>query len=209
MKTGPFKGHGIWALLGLGLVVLTVAVFILRGRLQPEPLPVLGKVGGFALTNQLGQPVSLEALQGNIWVADLIFTRCPGPCLLMTRSLSALQARLSDRDKVQFVSLTADPEHDTVEVLRAYGERFEADAKRWQFLTGSKAELYRFAINDLKLSAEEIDPARRENLNDLFIHSTMLVLVDGTGRVRGYFEGTDAAIPERLLAAIRRLQRED
>jgi cytochrome oxidase Cu insertion factor (SCO1/SenC/PrrC family) len=41
--------------------------------------------------------------------------------------------RLSARDKVRLVSLTADPEHDTVEVLRTYGERFEADAKRWHF----------------------------------------------------------------------------
>jgi protein SCO1/2 len=161
------------------------------------------------LTNQLGHPVSAKALKGNIWVADVIFTRCPGPCLLMTRSLSALQARLSERDKVRLVSLTADPEYDTVEVLRAYAERFEADAERWQLLTGSKAELYRFALDDLKLAAEEIEPARRENLNDLFIHSTMLVLVDPAGRVRGYFDGTDSAVPERLQAAIRRLQREE
>jgi protein SCO1 len=65
------------------------------------------------------------------------------------------------------------------------------------FLTGSKAELYRVAIDDLKLAAEEIDPAQRENLNDLYIHSTRMVLVDGTGRVRGYFDGTDEAVPER------------
>jgi len=208
MTTGRSKGLGTWVVLGLVLVVLTAGLFAWRGRLRLEPLPTLGQVGSFALTNQLGQPVSGESLKGEIWVADIIFTRCPGSCLLMTRSLSALQARLSVRDKVQLISLTADPEHDTVEVLRDYGERFEADAECWQLLTGSKEELYRFAIDDLKLAAEEIEPARRENLNDLFIHSTMLVLVDPAGRVRGYFDGTDSAVADRLQAAIRRLQRE-
>jgi len=208
MTTRPSKGYGVWALLGLGLVVLTVALFAMRQRLQPAPLPVLGQVGAFALTNQLGQPVSGEALKGKIWVADIIFTRCPGPCLLMTRSLAAVQGRLAAGEQVRLVSLTADPEHDTVAVLRDYGERFGADAARWQFLTGPKAELYRFAMNELKLTAEEIDPAKRENLNDLYIHSTTLVLVDGAGRVRGFFDGTDEAVSERLLGAIRRLQRE-
>lgn len=202
------KGNVLWVLLGLGLVALTVGVLMIRERLRMEPLPVLGSVGSFSLTNQLGQPITGKALEGGIWVADIIFTRCPGPCLLMTRSLSALQARLTARDRVHLVSLTADPEYDTVEVLRTYGERFEADPARWHFLTGAKEELYRFALDDLKLAAEEIAPEQRESLSDLYIHSTRLVLVDGAGRVRGYFDGTDAAAPERMLSAIRRLQRE-
>jgi protein SCO1/2 len=209
MNTQPTRGFAVWALLGLGLVVLTLAVIGLRHRLKPEPLPVFGEAGGFALTNQLGQPMTRDSLQGEIWVADIIFTRCPGPCLLMTRNLAALQARLVEGDRVRLVSLTADPEHDTVEVLRGYGERFDADAATWHFLTGPKAELYRFAIQDLKLSAEEIDEGKRESLNDLFIHSTTMVLVDPAGLVRGHFDGTDAEAPERLLSAIRRLQRED
>ncbi len=209
MTTGRSKGTAIWMLLGLGLVVLTVGVLMLRASLRFEPLPVLGETGAFALTNQLGQPISAETLRGSIWVGDLIFTRCPGPCLLMTRSLSAVQAGLPADAKVLLVSLTADPEHDTPEVLRGYGEGFEADPRRWHFLTGTKAELYRFALDDLKLAAEEIDPAQRENLNDLYVHSTRLVLVDGQGRVRGYFDGTDEGVPERLLASIRRLQREE
>jgi protein SCO1 len=209
MTTGRTKGTAIWLLLGLGLVVLTVAVLLLRASLKYEPLPVLGETGAFSLTNQLGQPVSAEALRGRIWVGDLIFTRCPGPCLLMTRNLSAVQSRLGDDAGALLVSLSADPEHDTPEVLRSYAERFEADPRRWHFLTGPKAELYRFALDDLKLAAEEIDPAQRENLNDLYVHSTRFVLVDGKGQVRGYFDGTDEAVLERLLAAIRRLRREE
>jgi protein SCO1 len=202
------RGNAIWMLLGLGLVALTVGVLMLRERLRSEPLPVLGTVSSFSLTNQLGQPITAETLEGSIWVADIIFTRCPGPCLLMTRSLAALQAGLPARGRVRLVSLTADPEHDTVEVLRTYAERFEADPARWHFLTGAKEELYRFALDDLKLAAEEIAPEQRESLNDLYIHSTRFVLVDGAGRVRGYFDGTDVAAPERLHSAIRRLQRE-
>jgi protein SCO1/2 len=201
------RGQAVWALLGIGLVFLTILAVVLRERWKLEPLPVLGRIAGFSLTNQVGQPVTEESLRGQIWVADIIFTRCPGPCVLMTRNLAQLQGQLRERDEVRLVSLTADPGHDTVDELRRYGERYEAIPSRWHFLTGSKEELYRLAINDLKLSTEEIDPTRRENLNDLFIHSTKMVLIDTEGQVRGYFEGTDAEVPGRLLGAIRRLQR--
>jgi protein SCO1/2 len=194
-------------LLGIGLVILTILAVALRERWKPEPLPVLGRVTGFSLTNQLGATVTGESLIGQIWVADIIFTRCPGPCLLMTRNLGLLQRELRERDSVRFVSLTADPGYDTVDELLRYGERHGADPSRWHFLTGPKEEIYRFAIEDLKLSAEEIDPERRESLNDLFIHSTKMVLVDAEGQVRGYFEGTEAEVPRKLLGAIRRLQR--
>ncbi len=209
MKTkGYSTGWLAWGVLGLGLLALTAGVMTLRKRAQPDPLPILGRVSTFALTNQLGHAVSGEALEGTIWVADIIFTRCPGPCLVMSRGLSRLQTELGDGDKVQLISLTADPEFDTVDVLRAYSQRFEANPKRWQFLTGLKKELYRFAIDDLKLSAEKIDPEQRNSLSDLFIHSTHLVLVDQAGQVRGYFDGTDVAVSARVLAAIRRLERE-
>jgi cytochrome oxidase Cu insertion factor (SCO1/SenC/PrrC family) len=65
----------------------------------------------------------------------------------------------------------------------------------------------------LKLSAVEIEPAKRESENDLFIHSTVFVVVDKQGRLRGVFEtgGEDVDWPtskKHILAAIRQLERE-
>jgi len=196
--------------LGFGLMVCGLCVVFLLALRQPASptLPVLSRVTGFQLTNQLGQAVSASDLTGRIWVADIIFTRCPGPCVQMTRQLAGLQAALPADSPVRLVSLTADPEFDTVEVLRPYADRFGTQPGRWHFLTGRKADVYGLAIKQLLLAAGETDPAQRTNDADLFIHSTKFVLVDAQGRVRAAFEGTEPGARPQLLEAIRRLRDE-
>ena len=188
---------------GLGLTFVGTR----RGH-GPAPLPVLGTVTGFQFTNQLGQLVSTGELRGSVWLADVIFTRCPGPCLRMTRQMAALQAALAPADPVKLVSLTADPEFDTPSVLRAYGARFQAQAGRWHFLTGRRTEINAVATKQLLLAVADTDPAQRTSEDDLFIHSTKLVLVDREGRLRAVYEGTAEGVGPEILEAIRRLLRE-
>jgi protein SCO1/2 len=199
---------GLWAGLGLLLAGLTVPALILQSRLRAPALPVLGQITPFSLTNHLGRPVSDADLRGAVWVADIIFTRCPGPCVTMTRNFAQVQADLRPDEPVKLMSLTADPAHDTVGILRDYAASYGADASRWEFLTGEKAALYRLALDGLKLSAEEIEPAQRTNLNDLFIHSTTFILLDRQARLRAVYDGTDPATPDRVLRDARRLLRE-
>ena len=171
-----------------------------------EPLPVYGAVQDFKLTNQLGRAFALADLRGRIWIADIIFTTCPGPCAKMTRTMKELQAALPA--DVGLVSLTANPAFDTPEVLKKYADRFGANPANWQFLTGLKKELYDLAIDGLKLAVEEIPAEERKSPDDLFIHSTRFVLVDGKGRVRAFFDGdTPGSIP-KMLKAVERLSRE-
>lgn len=75
-------------------------------------LPVYGSVADFTLTNQDGAPVSLADLRGHVWVANVIFTRCPGPCLKMTRQMKELQQALAQDSQARLVSLTTDPDFD-------------------------------------------------------------------------------------------------
>ena len=77
---------------GLLLVLLTLLLaYLLTGlqsrNLRTQALPVIGTVNDFALTNQAGAAVSLAGLRGRVWIADIIFTRCPGPCLKMSRQM--------------------------------------------------------------------------------------------------------------------------
>ena len=206
-KANPLR-RVIWA--GLGL--LGVLLLVMRVSPRPAPstsaLPHYGQVTGFQLTNQLGQGVSAIDLTGRVWVADIIFTRCPGPCVKMTRQLAELQAALAPDRPVTLVSLTADPEFDSVEVLRQYADRFGAQPGRWHFLTGRKAEVYDLAIKQLLLAVDDTDPAQRTNDADLFIHSTKFVLVDAQGGVRGVFEGTEPESRPRLMEAIQLLLKE-
>jgi cytochrome oxidase Cu insertion factor (SCO1/SenC/PrrC family) len=178
-----------------------------------KPLAVYGQVADFTLTNQNARAVSLADLRGRVWVADIVFTRCPGPCLKMTRQMKELEQALPLGSPVRLVTLTTDPDFDTPAVLKTYAERFAADPGRWQFLTGTKKQIARLAIDSLKLTALEKKPEERESPQDLFVHSTIFVVVDKHGRLRGVFETTGEGIEPlqvkaELLAAIRRLEHE-
>src|ERR1035441_8331082 len=156
----PARRIGWLAWGGLALVALTLlAAFLLvqlRSRTaQGQSLPVYGQIADFALTNQNGRAVSLADLRGRVWVADIIFTRCPGPCLKMTKQMKALQDALPPDSATKLVTLTTDADFDTPPVLKAYAERFQADPRRWTFLTGTKQEVAKLAIESLKLSAIE------------------------------------------------------
>src|SRR5687768_6157553 len=161
-------------------------------------LPVLGSVKPFTLTNQLGEVVTLQNLKGKVWVADVIFARCPGPCPKMTQEMAKLQNSFGGDLPLRFVTLTTDPENDTTKTLKEYAEKFSADPARWFFLTGPKSEiLANLAIGSLKLSAVEKDPELQENENDLFIHTTMFVLVDKGGKLRGFYESLEPGLDRK------------
>jgi protein SCO1 len=181
-------------------------------------LPVIGQISDFNLTNQDHQPVSLADLRGKVWVADIIFTRCPGPCPTMTHHLAELQAQLPPGVPVKFVTLTSDPEFDTPTVLKKYAERFNADSNLWVFLTGPRTDLRKLAVNDFKFVVVDKKPADREVPDDLFIHSIYYVIVDQQGRVRGWtdrdgslhadYDSEDEAARAQIIPAIKQLLRE-
>lgn len=204
---------------GLALVIAAIAaVFAWTEFVPHKSLPIIGQISQFNLTNQNAAPVSLDALRGKVWVADVIFTRCAGPCPTMTHHLAELQSAIPASDPVRFVTLTSDPEYDTPAILKRYAARFNADTNRWFFLTGPKPEIRRLAVNDFKFVVVENKPEEQKNPEDLFIHSTWFVLVDQRGRVRGwndsegrlhaYFDSEDPAARTELLAAIKQLLRE-
>jgi protein SCO1/2 len=162
---------------------------------DPEEMPVICQLADFSMTNHLGQPVHRADLLGQVWVADVIFTRCPGPCATMTARMADLQASIPEHWPVKFVSLTADAEYDTPEVLRKYAEEYHAAPQRWSFLHATKPAIVDLAVNNLKLVVLDKEQ-ERQSPNDLFIHSTTLALVDKHGRLRGAFESIPRVVSE-------------
>jgi len=204
---------------GVGLMLLVLALslaFLLakaQSRLARQPLPVLAPVADFSLTNQNNAAVSLTDLRGKVWVADIIFTRCPGPCLRMTHQMKELQDALPKNSSTRLISLTTDSDYDTPEVLKTYAMKNGADASRWTFLTGDKKNVNHLAVDSLKLSAVEKKPEERVTPDDLWVHSTIFVVVDKHAQLRGVFQtgGDDVSWPEeksKLLAAVKQLERE-
>ena len=215
-ETSGRLSRTLW--IGVGLLIVILAVAAVLSRVEPRrgraaAPPVLGKVADFTLTNQNGQAVTLTNLLGHVWVADIIFTSCAGPCPRMTKQMKALQDGLPSGSDARLVTLTTDPGTDTPSVLKSYAARVGANPDRWIFLTGTKKEIAALAIGSLKLAAIEKKPEERENPQDLFIHSTIFVVVDKQARLRHVFETEGEGIDpirarKEILATVRQLERE-
>jgi protein SCO1/2 len=202
---------GIILLLGLLCVACLLSVAELRN--QQPPLPVYGQITDFTLTNEDSVATTLAGLTNHVWVADIIFTRCAGPCPHMTAQMKSIQDRLPATSNTRLVTLTTDPDYDSPAILKRYGGRFDADFGRWMFLTGTKAQIASLAADSLKLGSTSIAPVDQKNAADLFIHTTIFVLIDKHARMRGIYQtgGEDVDwtnnVRPALLTAIRRLER--
>ena len=162
---------------------------------KQQPLPVFGQIPAFELTAETGQPFTSRSLVGKVWVADLIYTTCPGPCPRMSSLMRQVQQASSSMPDVQLVSFTVDPEHDTPAVLAQYAARYQAQPERWHFLTGPRETLDHLARNSFKLS----------NIDGSLNHSTRFVLMDRQSRIRGYYGTSDDNPVIQLVYDIKRV----
>lgn len=180
------------------LVVRQVEVRALADR----HLANYGIVPAFQLTNQDGQPFGSSQLAGRIWIADFVFTSCPGPCPMISSRMSELQKPLRDTD-VHLVSFTVDPDKDTPEVLRGYADKLHAQPNRWDFLTGPKTALYDISRHGFKLGVS--DGSEEAGVP---VHSTRMVLVDRKGAIRAYYDALAPDAVTKVLADASHLLRE-
>lgn len=106
----------------------------------PEKIAIGQPVPEFELTDQLGRPVRLSALKGRVVAVNFIYTRCPLPevCPRLSAGFARIQRRFRDRMGTDLVllSITIDPQYDTVEVLAEYARIWRADSSGWHMLTG-------------------------------------------------------------------------
>ena len=206
-RTPAPKSGTAWKVTLILIPIVTAAVlFWLRhlqvNALSNRPLPVHGNISNFQLVNQDGQSFGSQQLSGKIWIADFIFTTCPGPCPIISTRMSELQKPLAESD-VHLVSFSVDPEKDTPDVLRVYADKLRKEPLRWDFLTGPIATIASLSRDDFKLGLSE-----GEQPESGPIHSTRFVLVDRRGAIRGYY---DALAPDgvtKLLADTNHLLRE-
>jgi protein SCO1/2 len=190
-------------LTALGLLLAAASWAVLRAP-ERGALPELGDVPAFSLTGSNGRTVTSEDLDGKLWVADFIFTSCPGTCTILSGEMARLQRSLAERGlkDVHSVSFSVDPANDSPEVLRQYAGRYDADPDRWFFVTGERGALHSLIRDGFKLAVDERTEEENTDGGGLITHSDRFVLVDREGRVRGYYHGTDAGDVDRLLADI-------
>jgi protein SCO1/2 len=163
------------------------------------------RVENISLQNQLGENVSLDQLNGKVIVIDFFFTHCASICPILTRNFRRMQDGLklnddmkrNDTPFVKFISLTVDPAHDSVPVLKKYADRYGVNSDVWWMLTGPKKTIYDFALNELKLGLQD-----SVSVDSNFVHTDYVALLDKDRVIRGYYHGTDTTAMARLASDI-------
>lgn len=184
----PLLRDGALARLGLfGVLVVGLAACD-----RPPDLPVLHTVPDFELTEASGAPFTRDDLLGRYHLVDFVFTECPLACPVMTAQMKSLHDAFPS-DRLGFVSISVDPENDTLEVLREYRDKLGVDAERWSFLRGEIETVRTVSEKGFLLAASNLP----------FGHSLRFVLVDPEGRMRGTYQSDD---PEHM-AELRRVLR--
>lgn len=194
-----------WAIAFLAAATVIAIAWVALKSTAPEAeadLPPIAAVPDFTFTSQTGEEVSKSDLLGNVWIANFVFTRCPGPCPAMTGRMAELQKVVERKGgNVRLVTVTVDPEHDTPEVLAKYGESYQNNPEIWSLLTGENEVIQEFVTKGMLLPLAT-DP------DGLPSHSQKFIVVDAEGQIRTYHDLDDPELLPKLLMDIGQLMRE-
>lgn len=146
-----------------------------------------------AFESSTGAVVDLQTLVGKVWVANLFFTSCPGPCATASAKMRRLTQVFADDPRVGFLSISVDPATDTVERLAEYAKKYDADTARWHFLRADLEKVVALAQRYFRVTAAE-----EPNL-----HSTRFVLIDAKGSVQAQLSSEDPGIVEAMAERVR------
>ncbi len=139
----------------------------------------------FELMERSGEPFRSEDMEGKVWVTTFFFASCPGQCPRLNANIKFLheQPELAD---VTWVSITVDPDNDTLEVLREYADGYQADPDRWLFCTGDFDYIKRVGEEIMKM------PVTWRG------HKDYAVVIDRAGKVRGMYDATSISQSKKL-----------
>ena len=192
------KGNMIlWLIAGAVGLMIGASVVIYQANLSRAELPVIGAVTPFEFVERNGRPFGQEEMKGKITVVNFFFTTCPGPCPRMNAQVAELYKLYAASDRVQFVSVSVDPDRDSLAALQEYAVKYGVRDRRWLFLRGPIDDVHRLSEQVFLLGGEM--PT---------MHSTKLVLVDGQTQIRGYYSSEEPASLRILQAHIRELVKE-
>lgn len=196
----------------LFLMILSVA-FLMSCKNKSERLPFLqaeindrevdGKtvhdttfrtIPAFKFLNQDSAVVTDKDFDGKIYVADFFFTSCPTICPTMHRNLLKVYQKYEHNPEVKLASHTIDVKYDTPSRMKAYAKKLGVEGTQWEFLWGTRDEVYALAERNYLVSVGEDKKAPGG-----FIHQGYLVLVDKEKRIRGAYDGTVDTDVKKLM----------
>lgn len=165
---------------------------------------IIHTISDFSMTDQYGKKITQKDIEGKIHVANFIFTSCGSICPVMTTHLKLVQDAYKNNSNVVILSYSVTPWIDSVAKLKMYAENNEIVSPNWHLLTGNKSEIYTlarksyFAEEDLGFTKDSSD----------FLHTEHILLVDGSKRIRGIYNGTLQLDIEQMIKDIAELLEE-
>ncbi|WP_018753803.1 SCO family protein [Paenibacillus sanguinis] len=189
-----------WILLAICAVL---AGYLLWDAYGKPKLPVIRPVADFSMENVDGSTVTLEDTNGKVRLFYFFFSNCPDVCPITTFRLSQVQDILKEKNlfgqDASIVSVTFDPERDTLDSLKAFGDKFKADYSGWYFLRGDQQQTIDLAMDSFKIL---IDQDQEGN----FVHMDLIGLVDREGQLREIYR--PEATPQEIADGVAGLVRE-
>jgi protein SCO1/2 len=175
--------------------------FIRNADLTPEWLtdreasaPSLHRVAPFNLTDQTGRSVTNDVFTGKVTIAHFFFTKCGDVCPMTTSNLSDLLRALPDERSLQVLSYSVTPEQDSVGALAQYARERNISDRRWRLLTGAPASTRALARASFFV---RLGDGATYGVATI-AHTESLVLIDSSGRLRGFYAGTLPLEMDRL-----------
>jgi protein SCO1/2/putative membrane protein len=180
------------------LAVLLLLVIALPALAQAEKLfqPYGKPVCDFDLEERDGTEIRSRDLLGKIWVVQFFYPGC-NLCSKNTPTMKRLQDIYRGKADVRLVSI--DLNDSGLETLRQFAKDHDAEPGQWLFLTGLQSRVFAIVEGGF---GNTVFKNPHPTPGDEIIHTTRLVLIDHSGIMVGYVDGTKDNAADALKVEI-------
>jgi protein SCO1/2 len=161
-------------------------------------------IPSFSFTDQEGNIITEQTIEGKIYVANFFFAKCNNICPKMMSNMFKLQEAFNNDDELLLLSHSVTPDEDDVSALKKFADENKVIGSKWHLLTGDKSEIYRLAKKEYFAG----DSVGYYQAGNEFLHTENFILIDKQRRIRGVYNGTLAVEIERILQDIMILKEE-
>lgn len=130
------------------------------------------------LVDQNGHAFTFQTLRGTPLVVTFIAAHCTQACPIVNAQFAQAAQRFARAHvRVRLLTITLDPEHDSLRDMHEIAQRFGADPRTWILASGRKADVHSI------MSAFGVTAQRgRKGYAD--VHTTFVYFIDARGNLR-------------------------
>lgn len=132
-----------------------------------------------ALTDQDGRAFKLDAHRGRVMLVSMMYNSCTFVCPMLVDTMMLTRDNLTEKERMQLDALliTFDPARDDVKSLKSVMDQRALDPAQWRLARTD-------AVSTRKIAAV-LGIQYRLLPDGEYNHTTVLILLDTEGRIRG------------------------